>query len=227
MPEDSKGKPESSDTPNWDKVNETLSSLNEKIETSLSDFDTKFESINERLEKIPNPESVNPKSPEEDGFVPKGWEPKDYNDFFKVSKELASKEAEEKLSAYKEEVRKRVEEEEKVQSATNQEFNKQLKSLEDAGRIPKIENEHDPNDPGKVAQRELFSLGLEYKSSDLTKMADVRDMKKSRDPAGSGAPIGSSARTTDVGSKGRDYGELHNKDTDTLLAEALPDLYRK
>ena len=227
MPEDNKGKPESKDTQNFEELQSTINSLNEKIESTLTDFDTKFDSITERLENIPKPDDFKIKSPEEEGYVPKGWEPKDYNDFFKISEQLAEKKAQEKLDAYEEKSRKAQEEQRAMDEASNKVFDRQIADLEKSKRLPKVEDPNNLEDPGVVARKELFNLGLEYRSADLVAMANLRDKIKSIKPSGSEAPVGSSNRTTNTSTKRPDYGELHNKSIDELLADEMPDVYRR
>ena len=175
----------------------SIESFGDKFDTTISDINSRLDEFKTNLDNTSNPQPTS-FTPEEEGYVPKGWTPtteKGWNDVFgqsaKIAEEIAEKKAQEKLEAYKTEVEEAAKAKQAEDNAVNQKWDQELAKLEKENRIPKIVDETDPNDPGRAARRELFNLGLEYNSPDLFKMANLREKLKSIPPAGNWAPVGS------------------------------------
>ena len=197
---------------------EELKSSLEDISSKLESYDQKFEDLNSQITTIPKP-SLDDKG--EEGYVEKGWTPKDWNEVYARAEDIADKKAQEKIDSFSQEQKKAQEDKAKEDATINSEFDRQLGELEKTGKIPKVVNEADQNDPGKAARRELFSLGLQYKSTDLIAMSDLRSKLKSIPPVGSKAPVGSSSGVTE-GAKTVDYKDIHSKSFDALVREEFP-----
>jgi hypothetical protein len=198
-------------------LDELKSSL-EDISSKLESYDQKFEDLNSKIQTVPIP-TLEEKG--ETGYVEKGWTPKDWNEVYSRVDEMVDKKAQAKIDSFAIEQKKAQEEKAKEDAAINTEFDRQLGELEKQGKIPKVANEADPNDPGKAARKELFQLGIQYESTNLIKMSELRDKVKSIPPAGANAPVGSSSGTTEA-PKNVDYKDIHNKSFDALVREEFP-----
>ena len=209
-------------------LQDSINSLSEKFDTTLGDLDSRLDTFGERLDSVPKPEDfAGIKPSEEDGqYVPKGWKAADWNEAFAKTEEIADKKVEERLEAYKNDIATEADEKKKKNEAVNQEWDRQLTELEKAGKIPKIESETDPNDPGRAARRELFQMGVDYDSTNLIKMSELRSKIKSVEPEGASAPVGSGSRTTEP-AKDINYEDIKNKGYDQILAEEFPDIYKR
>ena|SRR3990167_2889809 len=213
-----------------EELKSSIESFGEKFDNTVSEINTINSRLDEFKTNLDNVSNTTTPSftPEEEGYVPKGWTPgteKGWNDVFgqsaKIAEEIAEKKAQEKLESYKTEVEEAAKSKQAEDDAVNQKWDKELDQLEKENRIPKVENESDPNDPGRAARREIFNLGIEYNSPDLIKMAALRDKLRSVPPAGSWAPVGSSSGTTEP-SKIVNYDEIHGKSYDDLVREDFP-----
>lgn len=204
-------------TPDESKVAlEELKSSLEDISTKLSEYDTKFEDINSQIKTIPTP-TLEEKGDE--GYVEKGWVPKDWNEVYAKSDEIINKKVQARFDAFQQEQQKTQEQKAQEEAAINAAFDRQLNQLEKENKIPKITNQTDKNDPGLVARRELFQLGLDYESTNLIKMAELRQKIK-KEPEGLEAPVGSSGKTTPPTSS-VSYKDLHEKSMDQLVREEM------
>jgi glutaredoxin len=197
---------------------EELKTSLEDISSKLESYDQKLEDLNSQIKTIPTP-TLEDKG--EGGYVEKGWTPKDWNEVYAKSEEIASKTAQAKVDSFATEQKKAAEEKSKEDAAINTEFDRQLGELEKQGKIPKVVNEADQNDPGKAARRELFQLGIQYESTNLIKMSELRDKVKSIPPIGSQAPVGSSSGVTEA-PKTVNYDDIHKKSFDALVREEFP-----
>ena len=203
----------------------TLDSLTEKLDTSLTDVNTRLDGVQTKFDDL-KPTETQPLAPQTESHVPKGWTPSSdggWNDVFdqtsKIAKETAATAASTAVNAYKDEVADTKQQEQDKVDAWNKEWETQNANLEKQGRLPKIEKPDDDKDAGEVARKELYDLGLKYKSVDMNAMADLRDALKQKPPAGESAPVGSSARTT-APSKSIDYNkDIRGKTMDDMIAD--------
>lgn len=198
-------------------LDELKSSL-EDISSKLESYDQKFEDLNSKITTVPAP-TLEEKG--ETGYVEKGWTPKDWNEVYARAEDIADKKAQEKIDSFSNEQQKAAEEKTKEDAAINTEFDRQLGELEKSGKIPKVANSADPNDPGTAARKELFQLGIQYESTNLIKMSELRDKIKSVPPVGVNAPVGSSSGVTEA-AKSINYDDIHKKSFDALVREEFP-----
>jgi uncharacterized protein YdaT len=152
------------------------------------DFSEQFSKLSEELSSIK--ETLNTKTELPPGDTT--FEPKDWNDVFSKVEEVAAA----KYQAIEAEKQAQTEAAKADEERINAEFDRQLSQLEKEGKLPKVSDANDDNDPGVKARKEIFNLGVKYKSVDLIAMADLRDSLK-KQPEGAKAPVGSSSQTTE------------------------------
>ncbi len=211
-----------------EELQSSLDSFSQKIDTTLGDVNTRLDDFQTKFDdfKAPEPTSL---APQTESYVPKGWAPSTeggWNDVFsetsKIAKESAANAAATAVNAYKDEVAQETNNRQAEEDKINKNFDDQLVELEKAGRIPKVENPDDDKDKGVVARKELFQYGVDFESPNLVKMANLRDTIKAVPPKGESAPVGSSARTTEV-TPNLDYvKDIKNNDMDTMVQEEFP-----
>ena len=193
--------------------------------------------INERLGGFE--EQIAGLTPEPDPQPEPEWKPKTWDEFPLKAKEVALQAWEEKEAE-----RRKQEEEEKKQldglrTQMDQDFNTQLEKLEKEGVIPAVKDPKDAKDPGKIARKEIFGLGIKNSTSDLAAMAELRNdllgagfsidmtdekegkvsvklVKSNPRPFGADAPVGSSARSSSNANKAS-YKEIHGLSMDEMV----------
>ena len=156
----------------------------------VPDFNEQFAKLSEELSSIK--ETLNTK---QETALPPGdesFDPKDWKDVFSKVEEVAAK----KYEAIEAEKQAQTEAFKADEARINAEFDRQLSQLEKDGKLPKVSDANDDSDPGVKARKEIFNLGVTYKSVDLIKMAELRD-KLRKEPEGAKAPVGSSSQTTE------------------------------
>ncbi len=211
-----------------EELQSSLDSFSQKIDTTLGDVNTRLDDFQTKFDdfKLPEPISL---APQTESYVAKGWAPTTeggWNDVFnetsKIAKETAATAAATAVNAYKDEVATQQQERQTEEDKINKGFDDQLIELEKADRIPKVENPDDDKDKGVVARKELFQLGVDFESPNLVKMANLRDKIKAVPPKGAEAPVGSSARTTEV-TPSIDYNkDIKGKSLDEMVQEEFP-----
>jgi len=211
-----------------EELQSSLDSFSQKIDTTLGDVNTRLDDFQTKFDdfKTPEPTSL---APQTESYVAKGWAPSTeggWNDVFnetsKIAKETAATAAATAVNAYKDEVAQETKDRQTEENKINKNFDDQLIELEKAGRIPKVENPDDDKDKGVVAQKELYQFGIDYASTDLIRMANLRDKIKAVPPKGIEAPVGSSMKTTEA-AKSVDYDkDIRGKSMDTMVQEEFP-----
>ena len=206
----------------------SLDSYSQKIDTTIGDVNTRLDDFQTKFDAFKVPEAPS-FTPQTESYVPKGWTPSDaggWNDVFdqssKIAKESAATAAATAVNAYKDEVAQEQKDRQSEEAKINKGFDDQIDSLEKDGRLPKVEDENSDTDPGIVARKELYQLGVDYSSSDLIAMAKLRDKVKSIPPQGIDAPVGSSTRTTDVPSSVDYNKDIRGKSMDEMVQEEFP-----
>lgn len=185
-------------------------------------------------EKLPAPVAEEPAvHQEQDAWTPKSWDDVDARAEEKarhiVEQTLAEREA-------------AVKAEQEAKSATANEIDamldNQVNDLIKANSLPPITNENDPNDPGKLAQRELYAFSLSLGTADLKSSFNVLDnLHKAgkqydfvkmeivdKNPASLGAqsPVGSSNSGASGATAGKmDYKTLHTLSLDQLASRSM------
>lgn len=154
------------------------------------DFNEQFAKLSEELSSIK--ETLNTKQETQLPPSDETFDPKDWKDVFSKVEEVAAQ----KYQAIEADKQAQAEAARADEVRINAEFDRQLTQLEKDGKLTKIGDPNDDNDPGVKARKEIFNLGVTYKSVDLIKMADLRD-KLRKEPEGAKAPVGSSSQTTE------------------------------
>jgi len=202
----------------------SLDSFSQKLDTSLGDVNTRLEDFQTKFDDFKLPEAP-AFTPQTESYVAKGWAPSTeggWNDVFNETSKIAKETAATAVNAYKDEVAQETNARQVEEDKINKNFDDQLIELEKAGRIPKVENPDDDKDKGVVAQKEIFQFGVDYASTDLIKMANLRDKIKAVPPKGIEAPVGSSMKTTEA-AKSVDYDkDIRGKSMDTMVQEEFP-----
>lgn len=203
------------------KLTETLNSFGSRLDefsTRIEDIDSKTDPSNIAKNLFKGQES------EETGFVPKDWVPsseKGWNEVFEKAAEIADTKARETLENYLKDQKTQQEQTKAEEARIDQYLDTQVEGLVKDGKIPAIKDENDPNDPGRIARKEIYNLGVEYESTNLVKMAELRDKFNGKAPAGADAPVGTSTKTTTNNSKGTDYKYIHETSMDKMIRDEL------
>jgi hypothetical protein len=189
----------------------------------------------EFADKILNAIGITPeeeKKAEEEGlvapWVKEGRTPKSYEEVAEWGAEVA----EHKRSLKEAEVQKQQEEQKKTQEETNKKWNdywdSQIEDLRSQGKLPKIENADDPNDPGRVAQRDLFEqmykLNQRPNAQPISSLKEVYyehyQPRKQNQPPGADAPISGGTKVVETLSGGEfSYADIAGKDFYELAEE--------
>lgn len=167
---------------------ETENPTIEETTPAPTDFSEQFTKLSEELNSIKETLNNRPEVPAGD----ETFEPKTWDDVFSKVEQVAQN----KYDAIEAERTRQIEEGKAAEARINAEFDRQLGQLEKEGKLTKISDPNDDNDPGVKARKEIFNLGVTYRSTDLIKMAELRD-KLRKEPEGAKAPVGSSSQTTE------------------------------
>lgn len=96
----------------------------------------------------------------DEGLVPpwekEGRNPKSYKEVAEFSADLAEWKRQQGMKADEEAKAQAVEEEKQKTEAWNRHWDEQLEDLTTSGKLPKVENKDDPQDPGIVARKALW-----------------------------------------------------------------------
>jgi hypothetical protein len=169
---------------------------------------------------------------EDEGLVPP-WEkeernPKSYKEVAEFSAELAEWKREQTEKAKEEETKQAEESQKKTNEQWNKYWDDQIEELIAEGKLPKVENKEDENDPGVKARKVLFQKMYEVAQSKIKEgKQPVYSLKElfafhyedpNAQPAGYDAPVslGNRAGSTPSGDV-IDYNEIHNKSFDQLI----------
>lgn len=177
-------------------------------------------------------DKLQPPTPTPAPVVDDEWKPTSWGDVDARAEERARKIVEDTL-AERENAAKTVND---AQQAAATEVDKYLDSqvaeLTKLNSLPAITNENDPNDPGKLAQRELYGFALSLGTADLKSSHNTLDalhkagkqfdfvkmelVDKAPELMGRNSPVGSSGGGASSGSIRPDYKTLHNTSLDAL-----------
>lgn len=198
-----------------------VEALKEEVKTA-----SKEEAVKEVTEKITNalnPKEDNRPSWEKEGRNPTYKEALDYvRDSIKKEQDQKEQEKENKSKAEEEEKTKRQEE---YKRSLNEMWDIQIEELRESGKIPKIENKDDKNDPGIIAEKELAEAAIEYNKERDEKHQDWNlksvyyevYQNKNKQPAGYDAPVSMGKKSVENGKKELTYDEIHKSSFDDIL----------
>lgn len=190
-----------------------------------ADLTTRLSSFEEKLtppDPTPAPEPVS-----------YDWEPSSWQDVDTRAEEKAKSIVEQTLAERDAEAKATADAQANSAAEVDKYLDTQVEELTKANQLPAVTNANDPNDPGKLAQRELYGFALSLGTADLKSSYNTLDAlhkagKKfdfvkmeliDSNPSSQGAqsPVGSSNSGT-AGSSGIDYKTLHNNSMDSLVA---------
>ena len=182
-------------------------------------------------EKLTPPEPVAPAEPEH----PEVWTPKSWEDVDARAEEKAKSIVEANFAEREQATKAANDQQTAAANEIDQMLDNQVAELTKGNKLPAVVNEDDANDPGKLAQRELYGFALSLGTADLTKSYGVLDsLHKAgkqfdfvkmelvdKNPSGAGAysPVASSsAGGAGAATTRPDYATLHNSSLDQLAA---------
>lgn len=180
----------------------------------------------------PAPGTPNPNDPYS------GWKPKDWEDVPRTAQQIARTEVEQALSARDQAANDANERAARARQDADRALDTKVRDLETQGVIPKVVNAQDPNDPGRTAQRELYSRALYENTDDLVRVAqdikfhhergftwdpqNSRWLETNRPPAGMYAPVGGAsgpgAMPGQAGAQKPTYAQIHSARSLSALA---------
>lgn len=194
--------------------------------------------VNERLDALEeNIKPEEPPAPSEPEPEPPAWQPKSWDDVDARAKEVARQEAEALQAERDKEAQKAAEQDKKTQQEVDQYLDSQVKELRESKFLPEITSTTDPNDPGKLAEKELYGYAMSMGTADLKAVSTSLDalhkagkawdfvknelVDRNPDPAGRSAPVGSSSAGATQTGTGISYKEIHNTSMDGLAQRFL------
>ena|SRR3990167_5830025 len=196
---------------------------------SNADFTSRLEAFEEKL--IPQ-EPVEPQHQEP-------WTPQSWGDVDSRAEEKAKAIVEQTLAEREQAAKTEAEQANATAAEVDAYLDGQVAELAKDNKLPAIVNENDPNDPGKLAQRELYGFALSLGTADLKTSYNTLDaLHKAgkqfdfvkmelvdKNPAGQGAqsPVGSSSAGASGAVPTRpDYKTLSGMSLDALAARFGP-----
>lgn len=214
--------PPADDTPAWAKQ---LIDQNADLSSRIDAFEDKI--------TLPPPDPDNqpaPTPPPE----PETWQPKSWDDVANRIDETAEQKAQRIVDDRDKATKERQEAATAASQEADQYIDAQVDELTKDNKLPAITNESDPNDPGKLAQRELYGYALSLGTADLKTAFNSLDalhtagksfdfvkmelVDKNPAAAGANSPVGSSNAGASGTSTRPDYKMLHNSSLDSLAA---------
>lgn len=201
------------------------------------------QALAQRFEELDDPNTQPPGPPApapnpDDKYA--GFKPGDWPDIPRKAEEIATEVVQRELTARDQAAQEASERASAARRQADQALDAKVTELEAGGIIPKVVNAADPNDPGRLAQRELYSRALYENTDDLARVAndikfyhekgfkwDVQNnrwLEVNRPPAGMYAPVGSSGAGAAGGGGGGgtnkpSYQEIHGARSLTELAQ--------
>lgn len=196
---------------------------------TTTDFNSRLSAFEEKLQAPAIEESV-----KEEPVNNEEWKPNSWSDVDSRAKELAASEAQRIIDEREQAIKEANEQQAKSANEIDQMLDNQVTELTKNKALPEVVNENDPNDPGKLAQRELYGFALSLGTADLKTSFNTLDaLHKAgkefdfvkmelvdRNPAGQGKdiPVGSSNSGNSGVSSKPDYNTIHNASLDQLAA---------
>lgn len=207
--------PPADTTPAWA---QSLIDQNADMASRLSAFE----------EKLQPPE---PPAPEPEP-TPDAWKPNSWDDVASRIDQTAAEKAQAIIDERDATAKATQEQQTAAAQEVDQFLDSQVAELTKANQLPAITNENDPNDPGKLAQRELYGFALSLGTADLKTSYNTLDalhkagkqfdfvkmeiVDKNPASAGMNSPVGSSSGGASGTSSRPDYKTLQNLSIEQL-----------
>lgn len=216
-------------TPPADPVAEdSVPSWAQQLIDQNADLTTRLESFEEKLTP-PDPDPTPDPTPQH----PEPWTPQSWGDVDTRAEEKAKAIVEQTLAERETAAKTEAEQASAAAKEVDAYLDSQVAELSKDNKLPAVTNENDPNDPGKLAQRELYGFALSLGTADLKTSFNTLDaLHKAgkqfdfvkmelvdKNPAGQGAnsPVGSSSAGASGATPSRpDYKTLQRMTLDQL-----------
>lgn len=192
-----------------------------------ADLTTRLEAFEEKITP-PEPPVPDPAPPQHE----EPWTPKSWTDVDTRAEEKAKSIVEQTLAERDTAAQAASAAQAAAATEVDQYLDAQVNELTKASQLPAVTNENDPNDPGKLAQRELYGFALSLGTADLktshTTLDALHKAGKKFDfvkmelvdanPSmlGANSPVGSSSGGSSTTGTKIDYKDLHNTPIDVL-----------
>lgn len=189
-----------------------------------ADLTTRLSAFEEKLQ----PPAVEPQAPEN----PEPWTPKSWTDVDTRAEEKARSIVEDTLAEREKAAKEASDAQANSAAEVDKYLDNQVEELTKANQLPAVTNDNDPNDPGKLAQRELYGFALSLGTADLKTSYNVLDtlhksgktfdfvkmelVDKNPSLQGAQSPVGSSNGGGSSASAPITYKDLHNTPIDVL-----------
>ena len=185
-------------------------------------------------EKLPSPVIEEPAAPQYEEV----WTPKSWSDVDARAEEKAKSIVEQTLAEQAASLKAEQDAQTAAANEIDSMLDNQVNELIKTNALPAITDENNPNDPGKLAQRELYGFALSLGTADLKTSHTVLDnLHKAgkqydfvkgeivdKNPASLGAqsPVGSSSSgASGAGPAKMDYKTLHGQSLDQLASRFM------
>ncbi len=204
---------------------DTVPSWAQQLIDQNADLTSRLESFEEKLQP-PAPEA----DPEPQHDEP--WKPQSWQDVDARAEEKAKSIIEQTLADRDAQAKTATDEQTKAAAEVDKFLDSQVAELTKANQLPTVTNENDPNDPGKLAQRELYGFALSLGTADLKTSHSTLDalhkagkkfdfvkmelVDSNPSMLGAQSPVGSSNSGNSSGGTQIAYKDLHNTPIDVL-----------
>jgi hypothetical protein len=160
------------------------------------------------------------------------WKPSSWSDVDARAEERARKIVEDTFTERETAAKTASDSQQAAADEVDKYLDSQVTELTKLNALPSITNENDPNDPGRLAQRELYGFALSLGTADLKSSHKTLDalhqagkqfdfvkmelVDKAPSLMGRNSPVSSSSGGAPSGSIRPDYKTLHNTSLDAL-----------
>lgn len=195
-----------------------------------ADLADRLSTFEERLQP-PEPPVVEPPTDE--------WKPSSWQDVDARAEEKAKTVIDNTLAEREAEAQASTEAQANAVKEIDTYLDSQVDELTKDSKLPTITNENDPNDPGKLARRELYGFALSLGTTDLKNSHNTLDalhkagkqfdfvkmelVDKNPSMQGAQSPVGSSSAGASGMPTKVDYKTLHNNSLDALASRFGPE----
>lgn len=212
-------------TPPTDPAPDATPAWAQQLIDTQADITSRLEAFEENL-KPADPPVVTPPPTEDE------WKPSSWQDVDSRAEEKARKIVEDTLADRDNQVKTAADEQAAAAAEVDKFLDSQVDELTKANSLPTVTNENDPNDPGKLARRELYGFALSLGTADLKTSFNTLDalhkagkqfdfvkmelVDKNPALAGASSPVGSSNSGASGTNSRPDYKTIHGMSLNAL-----------